>query len=547
MGIINLCGGNCLTENSPAPKRTPGSMLQSFVTVSGISGLSLGVGLFQNIAIAAIIGATASKDAYDIASYIPRMMLFLFGLDLFRGISTSLFSRLDVNKSEDPAKVFSTLINGVIVVSLLAIGVGEIFAEPLVRTIGAGLAPQTSQLTVNLARFLIPTLGLIAVTSLIGSILLAYHYYGLTEALATLPKVAMLVGVLCLGRTLDVWALVIALIVGLLAELPFMFYFLRRCGLRYALVLKIKSPAIRSILVDVIPLGIGTAAIYLSGLLMQRTVSYGQDGTVACFNYSLILCGALTALVCSPAYTVLAPRVSRSLEAGNYQASSTMLAKSLGLVVLVCLAGTSVVWAEAPIIVDLLFGRGRFTPDAIEQTSGFLAIMFLGVLGTGVRMLAVGVLLARRRSKTIMVYCLITSGVRAVLAAAGRNWWGVYASPIAYVGGVGSNGLLSVLSAIWIVRLHQKMWNFAKIGRWIVACFIVLVPPVIPHLFRPVSYTGPLVAKVLHLGIVFGVAGLSFLLAGRLIGLYTVKRILSDLAGAISRFRKSKGPRDSSC
>lgn len=500
-------------------------MLRSLVTVSGISGLSLGIGLFQNVAIAGIIGAAASKDAYDIASYIPRMMLFLFGLDLFRGISTSLFSRLDVNRSEDPSKVFSTLINGVILVSFFAIGIAEVFAEPLVGIIGRGLAPETSQLAVNLARFLIPTLGLIAVISLIGSILLAHHYYGLSEGLAILPKLAILVGVLCWGKTLDVWVLVIALIVGLLAELPFMFYFLHRCGLRYSLILKLNSPAIKSALVDAVPLGIGTIAIYLSGIFMQRTASYGEAGTVACFNYSLILSGALTALVCQPASTVLAPRVTRTLEAQDYDSSSIMLGKSLGLVVLACLAGTSMVWGEAPIIVDFVFGRGRFTAEAVEQTSGFLSIIFMGVLGIGVRMVAVRVLLARRKSKTIMVYCLISSGICVLLAAEGRNWWGVYASPIAYVGSTCANGLLGVISAIRIVKLHQKMGDPAKIARWVVACLIVMVFPAMPHLFCPVSHTEPLFTKLLHLGIVCAVAGMSFLLSAWLIGLYTAERI----------------------
>jgi putative peptidoglycan lipid II flippase len=518
-------------------------MMRSFVTISGVSGLSLVVGFFQNVAIAAIIGAAASKDAYDIAYYLPRMMLFMFGLDLFKGISISLFSRLDVNKSEDSSKVFSTLLNGVALVSLVAIVVAEVFAGPLVRLIGTGLAPQTSQLAVNLARFLIPTLGLIAVSGLISSILLANHYYGLTEGLVIIPKVTMLVGVLCWGKTLDVWVLVIALIVGLLAELPLMFYFLRRCGLRYSFVLKFNSPAIKSVLIDALPIGIGAIVVYLSQLLLQRTASYGKEGTVACFNYSLLLCGTLATLVSRPASSSLAPRISRSLEAGDYQSSSNMLRKSLGLVVLVCLACVSMVWAEAPIIVNLILGRGRFTPEAVEQTSRFLAIMFMGVLGIGVRMLGIRVLLARRRPKTIMLYCLVSSLVCVVLATAGRNWWGVYASAIAYVAANSIDGLLTILTAIWIVGLHNKMLNPVKIGLWIVACFIVIFPPVMPHLFHPISYTEPLPTKLLHIGIVCVVTGFSFFLAARLIKLYTVKRILNVFKKTIKKFHRYIGPK----
>jgi putative peptidoglycan lipid II flippase len=510
-------------------------MLRSFVTVSGISGLSLGIGLLQNIAIAGVFGATASKDAYDIASYLPRMMLFLFGLDLFKGISTSLFSRLDINKSEDPSKVFSTLVNGVILVSLFAIVVSEVFAKPLVGIIGKGLAPETSQLAVNLTRLLIPTLGLIAVTSLIGSIMLAHHYYGLSEGLAILPKLAMLIGALVWGGKLGIWVLVYAMIFGLSAELPFMLYPLHRSGLKYSLILRVNSPAIKSALIDAVPLGIGTIAIYLAGVVLQQTVSYGEAGTVACFNYALLLSGTLITLVCQPASTVLAPRVTRTLEAQDYESSSSMLGKSLAMVILICLAGISLVWNEASIIVDIVFGRGRFTSKAVEQTSGFLAIIFMGVLGVGIRMLAIGVLLARRRSKTIMIYCLISSGICALLAAEGRYWWGVYAAPIAYVGQTFVNGLLCIISAIRIVKLNQKMGNQATMAWWVIACLIVVVLPVIPRLLWPIRYTEPFFTKFLYLGVVCTVAGLSFILSAWLVGLYTKERILGLFLRVVGR------------
>ncbi len=524
-----------MTQNNSVMKRTPASMLQSFVTVSGISGVSMFISFFMNIAIAAVIGATSSKDAYDVASYLPTMILFLFGLDLFKGISVSLFSRLDVTKAEDPAKVFSTLVNIVAVAGLIAVLIAEIFAEPLIAMIGPGLDPQTAQLAVKLARFLIPTLALVAVTSLIGSILLAYHYYGLNEALVALPKLAMLIGVLFWGKTLDVWVLAIAMIAGLVAKLPVMIYFLRRCGLKYSFVLEFKSPVIKSAIVDAIPIGIGSAAILLSGAFMQATVSYGDAGTVACFNYSVMLCGTLTALVCRPAYSVLAPRISRSLEARDYEKSSRLLAKSMGLVVLVCLASSAFVWTQASVIVDLILGRGRFTPAAIEQTSQFLKIIVISVLAVGAKMLALAILFARRKTKTIMVYCLLTSALRAVLAIAGRNFWGVYASPIAYLAGTGFNGLLCVISAIYIVRLHQKMTNPVKICRWTAACLIAVLVPMLPYLCHPVDYKDPLLVKIVQLIIVFVTAALSFVLAAWASRLYTVQQTLKSLRKMVEK------------
>jgi len=511
-------------------------MLGSFLKISSISGLSLAVGFCQNIAIAAIIGATASKDAYDIAWYLPRTMLYMFGLDLFQGISISLFSRLDVNKSEDPSEVFSSILNIVILISLVAILMAEVFANPIVQMIGHGLPPHTAHLAVKLARFIIPTVALISVTGLIGSVLLANHYYGLTEALTILPKLAILVGVLLLGKVLDVWALVLAAIIGLAAQLPVMVYFLRRCGLRYSLILRVDSPATRAAVVDALPIGIGTVFVYMSELLLQRTASYGEEGTVACFNYSLLLCGTLATLVSRPASASLAPRITRTLEQGDYQTSCRLLRKSVGLVVLASLACASIMWTEAPIVVSLIFGRGRFDAKAIEQTSAFLSIMFLGVLGTGVRMIGIRVLLARRMSITIMLYCLLSSALRASLATAGRSCWGVYASPIAYIGGSSFDGLLTILTAILIVGVGSNCVSFFSIARWLAACVVVVTLPVIPHFIRAAHYTDSFWTQLRHLIIVCVLTCLSLALAARIIGLYSVK----NLSEAINnRIRKS--------
>ena len=331
--------------------------------------------------------------------------------------------------------------------------------------------------------------------------------------------------------------LVIALFVGLLAELPLMAYFVRRCGLRYSLTFRIKSPAIKSALVDAIPLGLGTIAAYLSGALLQRTASYGGTGAVACFNYSLVLCGSLIILICRPAQAALAPRITRALEYGDYRTSTDLLGKSLAIVVLVCLAGMSVVWAESRLIVDVIFGRGQFSSEAVAQTGHFLGFMFLAVLGLGVRMLAVVVLLARRRAKTIMVYCMVSAAVRAGLAVGGRAWWGADACVFAYVGGAWVDGLLSIMSAGWIARLKLRNSSVVAVARWAVACAIVGIIPLIPRQLHPLDLTSPVTARLFHLGGVVLVAGACLLLACSLVGINPLGRFIGSVAARIGKSR----------
>jgi len=518
------------------------SMLSSVVTVSGVNMVGMGVGLVQNMAIAAVIGATAQKDAYDIAAKVPHIMLYMFGLDLLRGISVSLFSRLDVSRSEDTSVVFSTLVNALLLVSVAAMILAEVFARPLVAMVGPGMSPATMDLSVRLARVLVPAVGLIAMTSLMGSVLLAHHYYGLTEALACLPRLFILVGVVTIGHRWGVWVLAFAMILGLAAQLPVMIFFLRQCGLHYRLVLHIKSAAFRSAVYDAIPLGLGTIAVILTEILLQRTVSRGAEGTIACYNYALLLSAAIIVLIGRPVAASLAPRVTRNLEAGDYASSQAMLGKALGFSLLVCLTGLAVIWAQGTLVVDLFFGRGRFTTEAIEQTSRFIGIMFPAALGFGVRMTAIGVLLARRRVKTVMVYCFITGAIRAAVVWGGWHLWGVYAAAYAYTFGHLVDGFLGMSSALAIVGWRPEHVPWRRALRWLAGAAVVFVLPNLAHLLGSVDYEAPLSAKVIRLGLTVVLAAVGFVAAAFLAGFgSTIGSLLSAFSG---RWRRRKAQKE---
>ena len=53
--------------------QTGGGMLRSLLAVSGVSFVSLLTGLAMNVAVAAVIGASHTKDAFDVAYTFPEL------------------------------------------------------------------------------------------------------------------------------------------------------------------------------------------------------------------------------------------------------------------------------------------------------------------------------------------------------------------------------------------------------------------------------------------------------------------------------------------
>ena len=103
-------------------------------------------------------------------------------------------------------------------------------------------------------------------------------------------------------------------------------------------------------------------------------------GTISHLNYAekvAQMAMTLGMMVC----TVTFPLVARALADGDTEAARQRVEKDLRLVGGVVLAGTSVLVACAPKIIELLFQRGAFTATDTADTAAVMRIYSVGLLG----------------------------------------------------------------------------------------------------------------------------------------------------------------------
>ena len=103
-------------------------------------------------------------------------------------------------------------------------------------------------------------------------------------------------------------------------------------------------------------------------------------GTISHLNYAekvAQMAMTLGMMVC----TVTFPLVARALAAGDTEAARRRVEQDLELVGAVVLAGTAVLVACAPKIIELLFQRGAFTATDTADTASVMRIYSLGLLG----------------------------------------------------------------------------------------------------------------------------------------------------------------------
>ena len=103
-------------------------------------------------------------------------------------------------------------------------------------------------------------------------------------------------------------------------------------------------------------------------------------GTISHLNYAekvAQMAMTLGMMVC----TVTFPLVARALADGDTDRARRRVEQDLELVGAVVLAGTAVLVACAPRIVELLFQRGAFTPADTDATAAAMRVYSLGLLG----------------------------------------------------------------------------------------------------------------------------------------------------------------------
>ncbi len=135
------------------------AVLSSSLLLMVITFMTKVVALLRDIVLASRFGATQTTDAYFIALTIPNVLLFLLGIDLIKGTSTSIFSAyLAKGKYREMWQVFSSIFNITFLMAAGVILLGIWQMPRVISWIAPTFGPEQKQTTVTLGRILLTLL-----------------------------------------------------------------------------------------------------------------------------------------------------------------------------------------------------------------------------------------------------------------------------------------------------------------------------------------------------------------------------------------------------
>jgi putative peptidoglycan lipid II flippase len=341
---------------------------------------------------AAMFGASAMTDAFNVAFRIPNLLRRLFAEGAF---SQAFVPVLAASKEKEGEQATRLLIDQVATVLLWALIVtciiGVAAAPLLVWAMASGLqqSPRAFEVSVLMTRFMFPYIAFMSLVALASSVLNTWKKFAIPAATPVLLNVAMIAAAWLLAPQLKargiepIYSLAAGVMAGGVLQLAVQLLALKRMDLmpkfqwNPALApVFIGNPAIKNILTLMLPALLGVSVAQISLLINTQIASHLQTGSVSWLSFADRLMEFPTAMLGVALGVVLMPQLAAAKASGDHDKFSAMIDWGLRLVVLLAVPCAVALLCFAQPLVAVLYHYGAFKGSDVQQVA--LALMGYG-------------------------------------------------------------------------------------------------------------------------------------------------------------------------
>jgi putative peptidoglycan lipid II flippase len=430
----------------PAPAAGDAALTRNSMLVAACVGASRVLGFARDTALGALFGDSPTAESLRLAFNIPNFLRRLLGEGAFTGVFLPMFHRARARGGDPEARELVAVVGGAqlaILVALALAGCGICaFFPPSVLAGWLSKDPERAPLLLRYLTILIPYLVPVCLYAFLTAILNAKNRF-FVPAIAPFVQncVAILAFIAAWGIAggfrnpqllsadeLDLAARIVAFgfLAGGIAMVAMQLPALRREGMLVMPKAKIHDPAFREFLQKLLPLalsmGVVQVSVFLSSVIAFSVVAGGANVHL---DYAARIFQLPQGVVGFAVATAAFPELARYWAAGRYADARAELDRGLGLATFLGAPAAAGLLALADPIVTVLFGYGKFGPDACHKTARTLEMFAISIpFLTSVPLLA-RVFYAAGNTKTpsVVSACLVVFDIGGALVLA--KTWGV--------------------------------------------------------------------------------------------------------------------------
>ena len=437
-------------------------------------------GFFRDIVLAQTFGAGEITDTYLTALNIPVV--------LFDGISAALgttfipiYFKIKSSKGQEEVNKFtSNILNIVIIISLIFVLLGVIFAPYIVKIFAVGFKGDVFDLTVNYSKILIFSMVFIAINGLVSSYLVASGNVYISGAI-TIPFNIFVIIAIIFASVTESYVMVYGTLIAYIAQLLFQLPLLIKKGYKHRLTVNLRDENIRQILFLVIPVFIGSYINQINAVVNRTLASTLDSGSITALNYANKLNMFAVGVIAVAISTIMYPILSKLASEGNKKLFKINISKSINMIVIIMLPIMVVMTTFSTEIVKVLFEEGSFNSHDTYLTSTALFFYSIGILSYGLKELLAKSFYSLQDTKTPVRNATISVVINIVFSIILVNIMGIGGLALA------SSISATVTTMLLLISLRKKI---GKIGfSYILKTFIKgAIASIVMYIIMRIAY-----------------------------------------------------------
>lgn len=343
------------------------AIVHGFMTVAALTLVAKAVSFFKDAAVGQRFGVSDALDAFGIAFGVHTFTCSLIGGSLpaaFLPAYAALKHQRGARRAErlgvqTAITQFAFLAFAALVISL---------AGPwLVHVLGHGFPPEKQALSLHIMRGLVPFLLCFGMTLHLGTWLQGNKLFAVAAATPILTPAAILLSVFVTPSDAPVTILVWGTNIGAFAHFVILSYVLgKRCPLSWRWLrscIRLIEPSNRNVLRTAGPYLMAGFVICGSPMIDQAMSAQLSSGSVSVLQYSDKICGILLALTATAAADTMFPFFADAVAKRDWPGLKRQIFETTRVILYLALPLVALLCWQAPLVVKLLFERGKFTPE----------------------------------------------------------------------------------------------------------------------------------------------------------------------------------------
>ena len=372
------------------------------------------LGFVREVVYAKFYGTSWELDAFLAASVVPVILFGVFTGALVTALVPLFSDYVNTDREDEAWRLASTLVVVLLAVLGVSAALGALLAPAYVPSI-ARFTPSHVHTAVEMTRWLMPTIVASSLAGVIGALLNAYHRFGAAALQGFVANLCIIGAVWLAQPRYGAYALVFGALggafVSLLVLLP-TFFSLRR----FRFALDLHHPGLVRLMHVLGPIAIGSAAGQIAMFFDRYFASGMSEGTIAGMNFAVKIVGFPQQIFVTAVATVIFPLFASQFAQKNKVAMRKSVATGLQMVIFLTLPSAWGLCMLAGPIVQTLFERGAFTPQATVLCAQLLPYAAVGLVALAANVVLTRCLYASGALRTSIAISVLTVALNVALS-----------------------------------------------------------------------------------------------------------------------------------